>query len=40
MGENESDPCRLQFGFAPDLEEILREKMESNAEVYVLIEVR
>lgn len=34
--ESETHPRRLQFGFAPELEQIVHDKVESSADLYVV----
>ena len=34
--ENHAHPRRLQFGFAPELEQIVHDKVESSADLYVI----
>lgn len=33
--ENEAHPRRLQFGFAPELEKLVHDKVESSVDLYV-----
>ena len=32
---DDDHPSRLQFGFAPELEKLIHEKVESSADLYV-----
>ena len=36
--ENETHPSRLQFGFAPELEKLVHDKVESSADLYVILD--
>ena len=35
VNENEAHPRRLQFGFAPELEQLVHDKVESSADLCV-----
>ena len=37
--ENEAHPRRLQFGFAPELEKLVHDKVESSADLYVAVQI-
>lgn len=38
VNENEAHPRRLQFGFAPELEKLVHDKVESSADLYVTLQ--
>lgn len=38
LNENEAHPRRLQFGFAPELEKLIHDKVESSADLYVTLQ--